>query len=34
MDTAVCHQGDHTVLAEGSVCRLYIHAQLEVNGVL
>jgi hypothetical protein len=34
MDTAVRHQGDHTVLAEGSVCRFYIHAQLEVNGVL
>jgi len=34
MDTAVCHQGDHTVLAEGSVCRFYLHAQLEVNGVL
>jgi len=34
MDTAVRHQGDHTLLAEGSVCRFYIHVQLEVNGVL
>jgi len=34
MDNALCHQGDHTVLAEGSVCRFYIHVQLEGNYVL
>jgi len=34
MGTAVHHQGDRTVLAEGNVRRFYIHAQFEVNGVL